>query len=123
MKTEHERSQSESGGALAAFRQEMADYAAREKSGALESGHFLASGTTTREQNPDFDASKLTEEDFNMWEAIRNETVAMEEFHRYANGVSGLDAADPARRSRTIFSDFAGNVLLKAILEKEIREG
>jgi hypothetical protein len=122
MKTEHEQSQSEAGGTLAAFRQEMADYAAREASGEVESGHFLASGTTTREQNPDFNVSKLTEEDFNMWKAIGDGTVSMEEFHRYANGVSGLDAADPTRRSRMIFSDFAGNVLLKAILEKEIEE-
>ncbi len=44
---------------LKQFQDEMAVFAAKESSGEIESGHFLISGTATRELKPGFDPSLL----------------------------------------------------------------
>ena len=100
---------------LKQFQEEMADFVAKEISGEEGSGHFLISGTSTREPKPEFDPVCLTEEDRDVWAKIKNETITLDEFHRYADELGALDNADPAKPSRVIFSEFAGNKVVRAI--------
>ena len=102
---------------LGLFQQEMADFAAKEISGEIESGHFLVSGTETREPRPEFDASLLTEEDREIWEKVKRGTITVDNFHDYAFRVDALTDEDPAKSTRVIFSEFAGNKAMTAIFE------
>ncbi len=117
MKIALEKRGVEGGYSIDQFRDEIADFVAREVSGEIASGHFLISGTATREPSPEFDVSQLTEEDRRVWEKIKNGTIAMDAFHRYAQEVDALDDHDPAKRSRVIFSEFAGNKAMRALFE------
>ena len=102
---------------LKQFQDEMAVFAAKESSGEIESGHFLISGTATRELKPGFDPSLLAEEDRGIWEKIKNGTITLDEFHEYASRVAALDDSDLAKRSRVTFSEFAGNKAMRAIFD------
>ena len=107
---------------LEEFRSEMADFVFGEVSGEEKSGHFLEPNKDVRQANLNFDPSKLTEEDRDIWEKIKDKSITIEEFHAYAGLVSQLDKADPARQSRVIFSEFAGNMSMRAIFERAFPE-
>jgi hypothetical protein len=107
---------------LELFQDEMAAFVAREISGEEESGHFLEPNKDVRQSNINFDASELTEEDRDIWEKIKDKSITSEEFHAYAGAVSHLDKADPTRASRVIFSEFAGNMSMRAIFERAFPE-
>jgi hypothetical protein len=98
---------------LAQFQGEMAELAAKEARNETKSGHFLVSGTKTRELNPEFDPSYLTEEDSHIWKGIQDGTLTIEEFRHYADAIEALDAADPVTKSRAVFSAFAGNKAMR----------
>jgi hypothetical protein len=102
---------------LPRFQEEMANFAHAEGTGEIESGHFLLSGFETRELDPDFDPSKLTEDDWAIWKKIKDGTITLEEFNAYRPSVVALDDKDPGRKSRMIFVEFAGNKAMNAIFE------
>ena len=117
MKKGPENNGTEEGLSLEQFRAEIAAFAAREISGEEESGHFLAAGIPGRESKPEFDTARLTDEDRDIWQKIKDGTIGLDEFHAYARGVSALDNNDPAKPSRVVFSEFAGNMSMRAIFE------
>ncbi len=109
--------QTEGESLLGSFQQEMAKFAAGEASGEIESGHFLKANIPGRETSPEFDPLLLTEEDRDVWEKIKKGTITADDLHRYAFEVSALGNDDPARSTRVMFSEFAGNKAMLAIFE------
>ena len=102
---------------LLGFQEAMAGLAAKEAAEEYGSGHFLDPGSKTREPNPDFDTSKLTEDDREIWEKIEGGTITMEEFYPYRSTVIALDEKNEAKKSRMLFVEFAGNKAMNAIFE------
>ena len=51
------------------------------------------------------------------WEKIKKGTITADDLHRYAFEVSALGNDDPARSTRVMFSEFAGNKAMLAIFE------
>jgi hypothetical protein len=107
---------------LERFQGDITDFAAGEVVGETKSGHFLTVASGERELNPDFDVTKLTEKDREIWRKIKNRTITLEEFREYSDAVGALDDGDAAKASRVIFLEFAANKAMRAIFEQSFKK-
>jgi hypothetical protein len=122
MEKKPNQNEGEGGYSMERFRGDIGNFAIREATGDIKSGHFLVPGTESREPNPNFDISKLTEEDQEIWEKIKDGTITLESFRKYTDVVGALDEGDPAKASRVTFSEFAANKASRVIFNQAFKK-
>jgi len=112
METGLEKKGVEGGYSIDQFRTEMADFANREPVNA----NFFVPGTN--ERNSQFDASHLTEEDWDIWKKIKDGTIEMGEFEAYRDAVLALPEGDAVTETRVIFTKLAAQKVPRALLDR-----
>ncbi len=95
------------------FREEMTAWRDAEASGEKKSGHLI--------KIPDFDVNDLTEEDMDIWNKIKDETITKEDANAYREKVNKVLQAGDLPRSRHEFAAFAANLITAAVGRREIR--